>query len=424
MDREEGVEIQRWWRDVRTALDVSSAVQGQGLAEFEVERFERTWGPELRRIESTESRREMSQSNRPFVSAEAEFLSEGGFVQGEITGQREYYAPDAEVLLSNVFLSEHCFSLSGSDDDRDLLGLSFEPTRTREVTDIRGTFWVDTTTAELQSLDFRYAFRDELPANESGGYVSFEYLPSGAWVVRDWFIRMPRLGRRSEDELVVLGYVDVGGRASPLETPSVDRDRLGAVGSIRGIVYDSIRGRGLAGATVSVLGTRFQTVTDSAGEFMLTNVPVGEHHVAFFHDDPQAWGLGSPFQLVEVEESTTSSVRLALPSFPQVARILCRGSGLDAEAVLLGRFVDRNGHGLGNVTIEVTSTLEEPGGLVMTRTQEFRTGSQGGYYVCTVPSAVPLGVRVRLDERWIRAFDVTLPRGDVVYRDVRLPVSR
>lgn len=426
IDRGQAVQIQRWWQEVRTALDVSSVVQGQGLAHFEVERFERSWGPELRRIVSSDSRREMSLSNRPFVSAEARFLSEGGFVQGDVTGQREYYAPDAEVLLSNVFLSEHCFSLTDHDDEAHLLGLSFEPTREHEVVDIEGTLWVDTTTAELQGLEFRYA-NMEGPDNESGGYVGFDYLPSGAWVVQDWFIRMPRFGiqrRRGREELVLLGYVDIGGRLTPLETPSVDRGRLGAVGSIRGVVYDSIRGRGLEGATVSIIGTRFEAVTDDAGAFVITDVPVGEHHVTFFHDDPDAWGLGSPYEVVEVDESRASSVRLALPSFRQAARILCMGSGPVADAVLLGEIVDAAGEGLGNMTIEVAWDEEDVSGVVVTNTQEYRTGSDGRYYVCTAPSEMLLRVRLRLDERWIEGFQVTLPHHDVTYRQVRMPFTR
>lgn len=427
IDQGEAVRIQRWWQEVRTALGVSSVVQGQGLAHFEVERFERTWGPELRRIVSTDSRREMSLSDRPFVSADAEFLSQGGFVQGEVTGQREYYAPDAEVLLSNVFLSEHCFSLTEHDDEESLLGLSFEPTRERDVVDIHGTLWVDTTTAELRSLDFRYSDMDDLPENESGGFVSFEYLPSGAWVVRDWYIRMPRLGSqrpRGREELVLLGYMDVGGRLTPLETASVDTERLGAVGAILGVVYDSIHGRGLSGATVSIIGTRFQAVTGDGGEFTLTNVPVGEHHVTFFHETAEAWGLGSPYGLVEVDEGRTSSVRLALPGFRQTARILCMGSGPDAEAVLLGRLVDAEGEGLGNVTIEVGWDEEDVSGVRVTNTQEYRTGSDGRYYVCTAPSEMQLRVRLRVDDRWIEAYDVTLPHHDVVYREVHMPFTR
>jgi hypothetical protein len=426
LDPARGAQIQRWWQDVRTALDVSTVVQVEGLAQFELERFEREWDVDLRRIVAQTSRSEMNLSNRPFVSEEAEFLADGGFVQGDVMGQREYYAPDAEVLLSDVFLSSHCFSISDERDDQGLVGLAFEPTLDRAVPDITGTLWVDSTTAELQSLDFRYANLAELRENESGGYVSFDYLGSGAWIVGDWYIRMPKLGLRGgEDEtLVLLGYVDVGGRVSPLEVTSVSAaaEDLGAVGSIRGVVHDSIRGRGLADATVVVIGTRFQTRTDATGAFVLPSVPVGEHQVTFFHDDPSAWGLGSPFLEVVVSEGRSAEIELALPGFRRAALIVCSGVGTDAQTVLVGDLVGADEQGLGNVEMEVHWEERDRRGVVLrTRTQELRTGSDGRFVACTLPSETLLRVRARVNVRWIDGFEVTLPHHDIAYRKLMAP---
>jgi len=426
-DPVEAVQIQRWWQDVRTALDVSSVVQVEGVHQFEVERFEREWGPDLRRIISSNTRSEMSLSNSPFVSAEADYLADGGFVQGELAGQREYYAPDADVLLSNTFLALHCFSISEHDDDDRLVGLTFEPTRDNKIPEIAGTLWVDSTSAELQNLEFLYTNMSELPPNESGGYVSFEYLPSGAWIVREWYIRMPKLGmqtRSDESRLMILGYVDVGGQVRPLEATSVSMDRLGEVGAIRGMVYDSIRGRGLSGATVSIMGTRFQARTDRAGEFILTNVPVGDHHLTFFHDDPEAWGLGAPFIEVEVETERTTTAYLALPRFRQAARIVCMGSGNDAETVLLGKLVDRDGGGLGNVMLELTWDANLPSGLDVTRKIEARTGSDGRFVVCTIPAESNVVVRAYIQERWIEGFEITLSARDISFRQMMIPFLR
>ena len=426
-DPAEAIEIQRWWREVRTALDVSSVVQQEGIAQFELERFEREWGPGLQRIISSNTRTEMSLSNRPFVSAEAEYLASGGFVQGELTGQREYYAPDADVLLSSVFLSLHCFSITDHDYDERLVGLTFDPTRDNKIPEIMGTLWVDSTSAELQTLDFRYTNMSELPDNESGGYVSFEYLPSGAWIVEEWYIRMPRLGLqndRGRDRLVLLGYVDVGGEVSLLATAEVSMERLGEVGSIGGLVFDSIRGRGLSDATVSILGTRFQARTNRRGEFVLSDVPVGEHHVTFFHDAPEAWGLGSPFLEVAVEADKTTPAYLALPGFRQAARIVCLGSGIEAEAVMLGKLIDRDGNGLGNIELEVTWPRDVASGLAVTSKIEARTGSDGRFVVCSIPAEASVSVRARIMNRWIDGFEVTLPTREIVFRQMMVPVPR
>lgn len=427
IDPERGAQIQRWWQDVRTALDVSTVVQEEGLAQFELERFEREWDPDLRRIVASDSRVEMNLSNRPFVSEDAEFLAQGGFVQGDARGQRQYFAPDAEVLLSSVFLSDHCFALSDERRDEGLVGLAFEPTGGREMPDITGTIWVDSTTAELQSLDFRYASLDGVPENESGGYVAFEYLASGAWIVGDWYIRMPKLGLRGggDGRLVLLGYVDVGGRVEPLEATAVSMEDLGAVGTIRGTVYDSIRGRGLADATVAIIGTRFQTRTDQTGAFVLPSVPVGAHQVTFFHDDPAAWGLGSPFLRVEVAEGRSAEVEMALPAFRQASLIVCSGVGADAEAVLVGHLVGGDEQALGNVPMEIRWEARDRRGVVLrTYTQELTTGSDGRFVACMLPSETPLQASAQLDGFWVDGFEVTLPHHDIVYRKMMVRSRR
>ncbi len=424
-NRDRAVQIQRWWQEVRTALDVSTVVQDQGLARFRIERFEREWDTELKEVVATDSRMEMNLSDRPFISAEVEFLSDGGFVQGGLTGQLEYYAPDAEVLLSGRFLAEHCFSLSKSDDER-IVGLSFEPVDDKDVPDIRGTLWVDTTTAELQSLEYRYTNLYDFPKNDGGGYVSFQYLPTGAWIVGGWYIRMPRIGVREirgRSRYTVLGYVDVGGRVSPQEPRAVTIDPDAPRGSLTGIVYDSIRGKGLADATVTLLGTDIETTTDGAGRFAFPEVPVGSHEVAFSHDDPRAWGLGSAFVAVDVEEGVTSSAYLALPGFRQAARIVCMGSGNDAETVLVGHVSDKNGQPMGNVGMRLSWMERSDSGIPSPRSGEIRTGSDGRYVVCTIPSGLSVSVDVWLNGAWARAFTVPLLDADIQYRRILLPVE-
>lgn len=80
IDPEAAVRIQRWWLEIKTALDASSILQREQFAQFQVEKFEREWGADLRRIVTENRRVEVSLSSRPFASAGAEFLADGGFV--------------------------------------------------------------------------------------------------------------------------------------------------------------------------------------------------------------------------------------------------------------------------------------------------------------------------------------------------------
>lgn len=420
LDREQAVRIQRWWLEVRTALDVSSVVQNQESTSV-VERFEREWDADLDRILHADTRRMIVSSSRPFVGEDAEFLAENGYVQSVTEGQRDYFAPDADVLLSNVFLARHCFALEEHDDER-LLGLTFEPIESSEVTDVRGTLWVDTTTAELQSLDFRYTETGGIPDNESGGYLSFRYLASGAWIVDDWYIRMPKLAYRGRAarRLRVVGYLDVGGRVSRLGDASGGLSSSGAVGEIRGFVHDSIQGRGLAGARVSVLGTRHGAVTDEDGGFRIRGVPVGTHSVAFFHADMQAWGLGSSFVEVDVTEGATASVELAVPGFRQVARLLCLGSGSSAETILVGRLLGEGDGGIPATTLEMRWRTPVDRPEQSEHTTEARTSSDGRFVVCSLPGDTRVHVRARIDGRWTQDYVLELVSEHVAYAELRV----
>jgi hypothetical protein len=52
--------------------------------------------------------------------------------------------------------------------------------------------WLDAENSELRRLDFRYENLDlDVDTSRLGGTVEFDRLPSGAWIVRRWAIRVP-----------------------------------------------------------------------------------------------------------------------------------------------------------------------------------------------------------------------------------------
>jgi hypothetical protein len=136
----------------------------------------------------------------PFRSALPHDLAFGGWVRRQGQAGLKFYAPDAEVLLSESFLGLHCFRLVRSEAAPGrLLGIEFEPAPGRRVgrpiPDIRGVLWLDRETGELRSLEFGYA-RLELPVpiEPLGGRVEFDHLPDGGWIVQSWEIRTPLAG--------------------------------------------------------------------------------------------------------------------------------------------------------------------------------------------------------------------------------------
>ena len=129
-----------------------------------------------------------------FRSLPAGQLADKGYVVSDNTGTT-YYAPDADVLLSDSFASTHCFHLQAAPGDDHLIGVAFSPARSRrDALDIEGVLWVDRTTAELETLEFQYTNLPDLvhPAHP-GGRVEFLRLSDGNWLVSRWSVRMPRV---------------------------------------------------------------------------------------------------------------------------------------------------------------------------------------------------------------------------------------
>jgi len=136
-----------------------------------------------------------SSTDRPFVSLPPDSLAAIGYLQEREDGY-QLFAPDADVLLSSHFLNDHCFRPEPwRGEDRDWIGLGFRPSeRRRGIVGITGTLWLDRSTAELRRLDFEYVnLPHQLATRSAGGTVEFLRLATGAWLVNNWSIRMPRV---------------------------------------------------------------------------------------------------------------------------------------------------------------------------------------------------------------------------------------
>src|SRR5205085_7820679 len=97
-------------------------------------------GSERILTEHAESSR--TSSARPFISIDPEVLHRDGYVFQRADGIW-FNAPDAELLLSDRFLEDHCFGVTapGQTGAPNRVGLSFEPTRSRRVPEVGGVRW-------------------------------------------------------------------------------------------------------------------------------------------------------------------------------------------------------------------------------------------------------------------------------------------
>lgn len=139
-----------------------------------------------------------SSTDRPFQSLPADSLAKVGYFTPVEDGY-VFYAPDAEVLLSDAFVEDHCFQTTPwTRDDRDWVGVGFRPAQTRRgIVGIQGTMWLDRANAELRLLEYDYVnLPSQMRTSLVGGEVGFLRVESGGWLVNRWDIRMPRLESR------------------------------------------------------------------------------------------------------------------------------------------------------------------------------------------------------------------------------------
>lgn len=214
---------------VRTALDASTLVSTDGRAQAEVKTYRLIVDHRRVPLAGPWDSVRTGATQRPFASASPMVLSNEGFVRVSDDAV-VFRAPDADVLLSEWFLSTHCYAVEEDRDRPDLIGLRFTPARVRSnVTDIRGTLWLTREGTKLQWLEFGYVGLPRyLAATNPGGTLSFAQLSDGSWIVRSWELRMPRpvrafalAGQEGEVPMIVASTEFRGGHVSKVQRDSV-----------------------------------------------------------------------------------------------------------------------------------------------------------------------------------------------------------
>lgn len=181
------------WAEARKALAAAALLEERGGYQY-------VWRVDRREVRLRGNRvlshHAWVRSGRgsPFVTLPPELLVDGGYVQMDADSLILYGVGPA-VVLSELFLEQHCFGLRDGGDER--VGLEFRPIRAPSGRpDVRGVLWLDRATAELRSLEFTYtglSFRG--PVDRLGGELTFQRLPNGGWIVSRWAVRGPLLTR-------------------------------------------------------------------------------------------------------------------------------------------------------------------------------------------------------------------------------------
>jgi len=395
------------WEEARKAIESAAHVSDETPLRFDLVVYARDLDPDGK-VQRDDRRRLTGQMRTPFVSTAADTLSRRGFVRAE--GDSVVYdAPDADLLLSDRFLDEHCFRVEERADRPGQVGLAFEPVGSRRrVAEVAGVLWLDRATAELRDLEYRYVnVMRELSEAGAGGGVRFERLPTGRWIVSRWTIRMPQLvqvtahqrllGRPGPIRLELRSVREAGGLV--VGSPAREARTPGPVGRLRGMVWDSVRAAPLPGALVVLSGTRWSATTDSAGEFAFPEVAEGRYTASFTHPALREWGAVPRPVPVAVRPGEEARVDMAVPSRATIAAAYCTPDELkmmeEARGVVMG-VVTAGGTPDPHASVRFTWPLMAPDWRRVTYPfVEVETDVHGFFTACAVPVGMRLRLRVR-----------------------------
>jgi hypothetical protein len=446
------------WEEARTALTATQTVVHERSVDADVFRYSRRLDPKSLNVIGETRSDVRSELTRPFVSVGSDSLSRAGYWQDLAGDTVIYHAPDATVLLSDTFLADHCFSVATDVRKRPgMIGLSFEPIPRRPVPDIRGTMWLDAETFQLRVVDYRYT---RLPRSYSddriGGEVWIAALPSGAWIVRRWHIRMPQFADvtplrpvardRNGVTMTVRETEGLGVRRRSAQVHRIveqggsvfaDAVRFFKIpADISGTVQDS-SGRPLTRTRVTLAGSPFHVVTDDNGRFRFDSLPSGAYTLLVRDTGYDSLGVLAADVSVNLNEGDHLPVTLRAKTTVQVVTQLCELSpGPTGRAVLRLLFRHRNTsaplaslpvnvYWLGRPVLDLRKLAmrfegEKPDGV------QGLTDSDGAFTVCGGPPGIPLFIRALLPSLapGPTVAQCELRKGEVAIRVVRTEIPR
>ena len=290
--------------------------------------------------------------------------------------------------------------------------------------------WLDRASAELRYLQFGYV---NLPfaadANRAGGQLEFRPLPDGRWIVWRWYIRTPFLERRqmalsaqpSDWQTTIVRVREQGAElleVMPAGTPRVSH------ASIAGTVFDSLRGKPLAGARVFVSGTSHAAVTGADGSYAIDSVPPGKYLVSIVSPRLDSLLLEPPFREVQLSAADEKRIELALPTLRTLSTQLCGEAMADSAAIAFGIVRDTGEMKASGASVRAEWTTFASPGAARIRSQpvsvETTVASRSHYAICGIPAGVRYTIHARRGRNGTTVAQPPMAGGEVRRLDLTL----
>ena len=406
-DPREAREVELVWDEARKALESQVLAQTLQLYRFNSVVFDRRLNPRGTDILGVKTSAAQGLARAPFRSLEAERLSADGYIQqeGDVV---YYYAPDATVLLSDTFRADHCFGLDREERDGVVrVGLTFEPHEGRRLPDISGVLWLREATNALDLVEFKYEnipFR-RVDDDRIAGRVEYGRLPTGAFIVRDWHIRMPVLVHdERRDRYQIGGFTEYGGELRDVSEPEGGEIDWRVGGGVQGTIINALTGAPLRDATLILdvpRGDDETRHTGPDGEFFFDELRPGKHKLELSHSLFSTIDVRPPRVEFELTEGERLEVDFGLPTPESVLADLC-GDDTDGTALIVGRVRDReSGFPLARARVRGQWTelpvSAEPGenyGRSVVESGDARADLGGRYALCDVPVGLDIVLQV------------------------------
>ena len=394
------------WEQVHAGLLAAVVTREANPATATTLSYERRESPSDHLVENQTVTVRTGSTTRPFVAAASpqQFAAAGYVTTDASSGGRTLFAPDADVLLDESFALTHCFHLQEADGaHRGQIGLAFTPVRRREGTvDVSGVIWVDAAQPALRSLDFRHTGFDAAGSgNPPGGHIEFHSAPNGVSFIERWFIDVPMLrvtsgaagsvspGRVASSQpdhvTVVATYVSGGSVVSTRWRDGTSWSD--APTGISGVVTETDTSHPVAGALVSIEGTRDTVSTDSLGRFDFTPMVPGRYLLRIADTTLEAFARDrSDSRVVVVERNRVLDVRAQLPAIGATIAQVCKNAGSVFRSVLVGH-IERDGAAGDNGQVRASWRVNL-GGQAIDLNREGQVDAQGRFLVCGLPSDV------------------------------------
>jgi hypothetical protein len=378
----------------RAGLLATVVARDANTARMRVLAFERIMDGNSDRIQSQTVHKDSAMASKSFGASRrpGQFVT-NGFAR-YTDAEREFYAPDADVLLSDQFASGYCFRIVNAPRGRPgHVGLGFEPARgERDRVQISGTLWVDSVSRALEDLEFRYLNMGREDAVRPGGTISFAEARPGIVVIDRWSMRLPRVRADSSYlptnnfNLTVRTWVEaveLGGELARVQWDDGVEWR-GHLGTLR--VKVTHPDSSVTGRWFRLDDTDYEGRVDTAGMLEIEELLPGPYVLRAVSPELAEVGMSYPTSLsfVAARDSTTEG-RIVAPFLFEFAMDRCaatykRNDRAGRRHIVLGLVMRSDGSAVANAAVKAKLFSGSE------YFQTFRTGTDGRFEIC-VPEA-------------------------------------